>query len=151
MFQTLQQNLKIPRNLSIGLNYQYQCKKLLLIQQNIIHKLKYQYQSQRLLLVHINPIQRNARTQLKCQYQSQWLLLVQKNHIHTLKYQYQSKRLLLVHKNHAQTQLIVPAPEIEATTCTTESFTHAQIPVNPFPSSFTLRRQIDFECQEDNF
>ncbi|VDI58165.1 Hypothetical predicted protein [Mytilus galloprovincialis] len=54
-------------------------------------------------------------------------------------------------ESYAQTPIAIPVPQLEATSGKTESFTQAQIPVNHFPSTFTLRRQIDFECQEDEF
>ncbi|XP_052079062.1 uncharacterized protein LOC127717465 [Mytilus californianus] len=52
-------------------------------------------------------------------------------------------------KSNIQTQIPVPVPE--ATITTNESYTQAQIPINNFPSSFTLRRQINFECGEDEY
>ncbi|CAC5382501.1 unnamed protein product [Mytilus coruscus] len=51
----------------------------------------------------------------------------------------------------SETETEQPTDIKEITTETEETFTQAQIPINNFPSSVTLRRQINFEYQEDEY
>lgn len=51
----------------------------------------------------------------------------------------------------SETETEQPTDIKEITTETEETFTQAQIPISNFPSSVTLRRQIHFEYQEDEY